>query len=342
MANPSRHSRSGDGNGWASPERTMVWRTELKKKQMKQVVVGVVYYLCRQDGQLDHPHFVHVHVPSDSDSDHPRPRLHLRDFIARLSDLRGAAMPAAYSWSAKTTYRRNAGYVWQDLTADDLIPAPSTNHEEYVLKGSPLLHHNSNTPPQHRRCMTSFDLADYHRTTDPVPVPAAAQQSLIGIDEISPPPSSSSPDDTTTQLVTLKQKQQEEDGCTPQQQAATTPAGRMRTSAMLMKLISCGASSIKELQGQAQSQRCRATAWHNNKPDIMDHRDYFSGSLLDNNTTTHPIDLTLRRSSSCNAHRGQSSRLGVVDQDGVPRRQQLHAKSTAARMDSPETDQIRS
>uniref|UniRef100_A0A0E0JUB1 SOSEKI DIX-like domain-containing protein n=1 Tax=Oryza punctata TaxID=4537 RepID=A0A0E0JUB1_ORYPU len=283
-----------DGDGWASPERTVV-----KKKQ--PVVVGVVYYLCRQDGQLDQPHFVHVPCLSHSD-------LHLRDFIARLTDLRGAAMPAAYSWSAKRTYRRNAGYVWQDLAADDLILPASNHHDDYVLKGSPLLLplHDSTKHNKHKR-WTSLDLADYQlqRTTNPIIPPA--EQSLIGIDEISPPPSSSSPPDDTT----LKHQQQAA--------AGRLINGRMRASAMLMQIISCGASSIKEL--------------HNKKQAADEQRDYFSGSLVEknsSNTISAGIDLTLRRSSSCNAHRGASSRLGVVDQDGVPRRNMAcaHAEET--------------
>ncbi|XP_006646745.2 protein SOSEKI 2-like, partial [Oryza brachyantha] len=223
MAN---RSSSGGGSGWASPDRTVVW-TEPKKKKVASV--AVVYYLCRQDGQLEHPHFVHVPCLSDP------PRLYLRDVLARLSDLRGAAMPASYSWSAKTTYR-NAGYVWHDLTADDLILPAQGNHE-YVLKGSPLLllrptatdHLQlpaASTKRSHHNRWTSFDLADYNRSGAP-----AAE--LIGIDEISPPPCSSSPDSS---------RQLQQDG-TPQSAAAAAGLSRMRASAMLMQLISCG--SIK-------------------------------------------------------------------------------------------------
>ncbi|KAF0933663.1 hypothetical protein E2562_018893 [Oryza meyeriana var. granulata] len=299
-------------NGWASPERRMVWTQ--KEKQ----VVAVVYYLCRQDGQLDHPHFVHVPC-SASDP----PRLYLRDVIARLSDLRGAAMPASYSWSAKRTYR-NAGYVWHDLTADDLIlPAASAHHpnyDEYVLKGSPLLGllpsnqlvSRASTKHKHNR-WTSFDLADYQRGGGGAP---AAE--LIAIDDIiSPPPSSSSPDDN----LTLQQ----------QQQGASAAAGliggggRMRASAMLMHLISCG--SIKDdVQGQQRLPPRRLQKQIGPRGRCADEvdmdqdqlRDYFSGSLVEKMKSSDGAEL--RRSSSCNADTTRGARLGEVD--GVPKKRQ--------------------
>ncbi|CAN6460579.1 unnamed protein product [Victoria cruziana] len=88
--------------------------------------VSVVYYLCK-NGHLDHPHFIEVPLSS------PR-GLHLKDFVERLTALRGKGMPALYSWSCKS-YR--SGYVWHDLCEDDMV-CP-TNGNEYILKGSELL-----------------------------------------------------------------------------------------------------------------------------------------------------------------------------------------------------------
>ncbi|KAF6150192.1 hypothetical protein GIB67_023147, partial [Kingdonia uniflora] len=49
-----------------------------------------------------------------------------------LTNLRGKDMPDSFAWSYKRRYKN--GYVWQDLTDDDLITP--TSDDEYVLKGS--------------------------------------------------------------------------------------------------------------------------------------------------------------------------------------------------------------
>ncbi|GLU11887.1 hypothetical protein SLE2022_286060 [Rubroshorea leprosula] len=110
-----------------SPERTKVW-TERSPKyyQQQSRKVSVVYYLCR-NRQLEHPHFIEVPL-SSSDG------LYLRDVIERLNVLRGRGMASMYSWSCKRSYKN--GFVWHDLSEDDLIfPA---HRNEYVLKGSEL------------------------------------------------------------------------------------------------------------------------------------------------------------------------------------------------------------
>uniref|UniRef100_A0A1D1XQ77 SOSEKI DIX-like domain-containing protein n=1 Tax=Anthurium amnicola TaxID=1678845 RepID=A0A1D1XQ77_9ARAE len=116
-----------------------------QRQQQQGRRVPVVYYLCR-NRHLEHPHF--IEVPTSS-PDGP----YLRDVINRLNVLRGKRMAAMYSWSCKRSYKN--GFVWHDLSEDDLIlPA---NGNEYVLKGSELLdaspsdrthHTSSNARPQ--------------------------------------------------------------------------------------------------------------------------------------------------------------------------------------------------
>ncbi|XP_021713527.1 protein UPSTREAM OF FLC-like [Chenopodium quinoa] len=89
--------------------------------------VQVVYYLTR-NGQLEHPHYMEVsHLATQP--------LRLKDVVDRLAVLRGKAMPSQYSWSCKRSYKN--GYVWNDLTENDIIYA--SEGSEYVLKGSELL-----------------------------------------------------------------------------------------------------------------------------------------------------------------------------------------------------------
>ncbi|KAM7496822.1 hypothetical protein LguiA_021236 [Lonicera macranthoides] len=108
-----------------SPERAKVW-TERSPKYQQNRKVPVVYYLSR-NRQLEHPHF--IEVPSSSPDG-----LYLRDVIDKLNVLRGRGVASLYSWSCKRSYK--SGYVWHDLSEDDLIlPAHGS---EYVLKGSEL------------------------------------------------------------------------------------------------------------------------------------------------------------------------------------------------------------
>ncbi|KAJ3689345.1 hypothetical protein LUZ61_018509 [Rhynchospora tenuis] len=113
-----------------SPERTKVW-IEPHSKNHAQLQQGkkvpVVYYLCR-NRHLEHPHFMEVPL-SSSDG------LYLRDVINRLNALRGKGMAALYSWSCKRSYKN--GFVWHDLSEDDLVLPAHGN--EYILKGSELL-----------------------------------------------------------------------------------------------------------------------------------------------------------------------------------------------------------
>nr|XP_009420458.1 PREDICTED: uncharacterized protein LOC104000195 isoform X3 [Musa acuminata subsp. malaccensis] len=118
-----------------SPERTKVWAEPPPKHhhwQQQGRKVPVVYYLCR-NRHLDQPHSIEVPLCSPEG-------LYLRDVVDRLNVQRGKGMAAMYSWSCKRSYKN--GFVWQDLSGDDLIlPVQGT---EYVLKGSELL---DQTPP---------------------------------------------------------------------------------------------------------------------------------------------------------------------------------------------------
>ncbi|EEF38657.1 conserved hypothetical protein [Ricinus communis] len=110
-----------------SPERAKVWTERSPKYQQKNRKVAVVYYLCR-NRQLEHPHFIEVPLSSQQDG------LYLKDVIERLNVLRGRGMASMYSWSCKRSYKN--GFVWHDLSEDDLILPAHGN--EYVLKGSEL------------------------------------------------------------------------------------------------------------------------------------------------------------------------------------------------------------
>ncbi|KAJ3668983.1 hypothetical protein LUZ60_010933 [Juncus effusus] len=114
-----------------SPDRVKI-RAEQRRRASEKKKAAVVYYLSR-NGHLEHPHFMEVPLSSSHGS------LYLKDVINRLNALRGEGLAALYSWSAKRSYKN--GYVWHDLTKEDFIHPVHGN--EYVLKGTELLAHNS-------------------------------------------------------------------------------------------------------------------------------------------------------------------------------------------------------
>lgn len=149
MSEDPRSAMEGRARRRASPAgiRTKAVRVEPEpppttRRHEPGTRVAVVYYLCRNH-HLKHPHFMEVPLASPQG-------LYLRDVIGRLDALRGKGMAAKYSWSCKRSYK--TGFVWHDLSADDLLlPTQGT---EYVLKGSelpfdqskplPLLDHQQN------------------------------------------------------------------------------------------------------------------------------------------------------------------------------------------------------
>ncbi|CAK7334569.1 unnamed protein product [Dovyalis caffra] len=128
LKNMDLRSRRGRGERETSPDRAKVCMQQQQQPRVQPIKkVRVVYYISR-NGQLEHPHYMEVtHLANQ--------HLRLRDFMDRLTVLRGKGMPSLYSWSCKRSYKN--GYVWNDLTENDAIH-PSDG-AEYVLKGSELV-----------------------------------------------------------------------------------------------------------------------------------------------------------------------------------------------------------
>ncbi|CAN6347298.1 unnamed protein product [Urochloa humidicola] len=365
----SFHRQRGDERRgrWGSPERTVVW-TEPKHHASKPATtrkVAVVYYLCNRDGHLDHPHFLEMELPRAGAG----AGLYLRDFTARLDTLRGSGMPAMYAWSSKRSYRN--GYVWQDLAEDDLIH-PAHGADEYVLKGSPLLIFPDLPPPhavhdaasssggsgraagRRRKNWSSFDLGEYsnnklvaaqhsaavltdrRRGQDDLQIQEESTELAVG--EISPPPSSGSPDDAREREV------------------GVIAGGRMRASAVLMQLFSCGSlgaarrgrSDLPASAGGGSSRRGAEEADAYATPARVEcssggggvgimERDYFSGSLVEKSSSNAggsvggDAALLLKRSSSCNAERGAARlKMPVAAREQVVRAGCLASRGSRA------------
>ncbi|KAL8103042.1 protein SOSEKI 5-like [Apium graveolens] len=96
----------------------------------------VIYYISSPNGSLQHPHFMEVTLP------HSSHELYFKDVLNRLNELRGEGMASMYSWSSKRSYKN--GYVWQDLSENDIIN-PTNGKDEYIIKGSELIQHSSSS-----------------------------------------------------------------------------------------------------------------------------------------------------------------------------------------------------
>lgn len=128
-----------------SPDKMNIWvEPKPKSKATHDATTGkvdVVYYISK-NGDLQHPHFMELFLSSVHG-------LYLRDVMNRLNTLRGDGMANTYSWSSKRSYKN--GYVWQDLSENDLIH-PTNGKDEYVLKGTEILPSSSSF----RSCETAL------------------------------------------------------------------------------------------------------------------------------------------------------------------------------------------
>ncbi|OEL38121.1 Protein UPSTREAM OF FLC [Dichanthelium oligosanthes] len=150
--------------------------------------VAVVYYLCR-NRHLEHPHFIEVPLAS------PEEGLYLRDVINRLNVLRGKGMAAMYSWSCKRSYKN--GFVWHDLSEDDLVLPAQGN--EYILKGSELLD-RSPPPDRQQNGVSNPKVEGLKHPKEESPQSRGSQEGCSSssspsavVKEISPPPATPRP-----------------------------------------------------------------------------------------------------------------------------------------------------
>ncbi|CAL9244293.1 unnamed protein product [Arabidopsis halleri] len=160
------------------------------------------------------------------------------------------------------------------------------------------------------------------------PVSYENQSTELSRDEISPPPSDSSPE-TLENLIKADGRLilRPNESSTDHRTVESLSSGRMRASAVLMQLISCGTMSFKECgpvllkdQGLSLKGRSECTLTRGAEDNYGDRvekelkslgrvkledKEYFSGSLIE---TKKELVPALKRSSSYNADR--NSRMG--------------------------------
>ncbi|KAM0824577.1 hypothetical protein ACQ4PT_070104 [Festuca glaucescens] len=165
----------------------------------------------------------------------------------------------------------------------------------------------------------------------------AAARTELGIDEISPPPSSSSPDTLETLIQHDARLALASSAAAPPQPAAAAEVGvisggRMRASAVLMQLISCGSIPAPAKRDGGQARYGAERRLPRGRSDLSSstgtvadgfsgsisgvgvsmEREYFSGSLVETKKTAREDRAgaggelgALKRSSSYNADRAK-------------------------------------
>ncbi|RZS18621.1 hypothetical protein BHM03_00050938 [Ensete ventricosum] len=262
-----------------------------KERETSPARAAVVYYLSR-NGHLEHPHFMEVPLSSSSSG------LYLRGVCVCVWEQMNIHLFGIYFAFLRFRSYRN-GYVWQDLSEDDFIHPVHGN--EYVLKGTELLHLNSSSSScgsqqlslssstsskcvqedsaasfsrrkqatmssfyksntsaettasstdastqteEHNKQQRRAPVAEVKRRENSKSVTVAVKHvaTELSRDEVSPPPSSSSPetlikaDGRCIMAVRPEEKGWSVGGCF---------SGRVKASAVLMHLISCGSMSAK-------------------------------------------------------------------------------------------------
>ncbi|KAG7559844.1 hypothetical protein ISN45_Aa05g014180 [Arabidopsis thaliana x Arabidopsis arenosa] len=301
---------------------------QLDSKHSGERKVPVVYYLSR-NGQLDHPHFIEVPLSSHNG-------LYLKDVINRLNDLRGKGMACLYSWSSKRTYKN--GFVWHDLSEEDFIFP--VHGQEYVLKGSQIHDLDNNSGKEsnfsavtHRRNQSWSSIDHYKASTESTrklatdastqtddcprrksPAKEVDEITELSREEVASPPQSDSSPETLESLMKA-------DGrliLLPEDQELNRTVEKMRPSAVLMQLITCGAMSFKKCGPTLMKRSTRSTVeWRTGNYRLeraekelrsfgrvkLEEKEYFSGSLIDESSSKKELVPALKRSSSYNIDR---------------------------------------
>lgn len=153
-------------------------------------------------------------------------------------------------------------------------------------------------------------------------------------EEISPPPSDSSPE-TLESLMKADGRLIISEGAKANRTAESFPSGRMKASAVLMQLISCGSISFKDCGATSMDDQelalvgpCKSRVPHGSGKEEgargtsteivgfsgvrLEDKEYFSGSLIETQKVKE-APMALKRSSSYNADRG--SQLQMLEKE---------------------------
>ncbi|MQM13858.1 hypothetical protein Taro_046788, partial [Colocasia esculenta] len=213
---------------------------------------------------------------------------------------------------------------WQSFDLNEYKVYKADSSADATLKAADA----STQTDDRRQCRRALVRDDRCRPGDvPKPEEEINPTTELGRDEISPPPSSSSPETLET-LIKADVRAGASDRATQdpdQAPGAHHPSGRVRASAVLMHLISCGSLSVKDHGGFSLVSQYRVRLPRGRGPEASDHRprqpevavdrasfpavsledkEYFSGSVIETKKKAAEGAgelASLKRSSSFNA-----------------------------------------
>ncbi|KAK8598448.1 hypothetical protein V6N13_094417 [Hibiscus sabdariffa] len=341
-----------------SPERNKVWiePTIIQRK------VAVVYYLST-NGHLQHPHFMEVPLSSNAG-------LYLKDVTNRLNLLRGKGMATQYSWSSKRNdfiypshgqeyILKGTEILDQSISPRSLevtSPEKSDKDDDFQsirrrrdpsrssidLREYKVYTADSSSDSTERLAADASTQTDDHKRRRRKPVvkepkmeKLQSQELELSREDISPPPSDSSSETLESLMKADARRFLSNSGGNKEDNL--NRSGRMRASAVLMQLISCGSISVKDvvtnserneglsLMGHYKSRLPRGAGNYS-----QERKEYFSGSLVETKREEAP-DSELKRSSSCNAERSSQLQLAEKEIDGMHERCCLEHESGSKR-----------
>ncbi|KAK3129383.1 hypothetical protein QOZ80_6BG0478660 [Eleusine coracana subsp. coracana] len=226
--------------------------------------VTVVYYLCRHERHLEHPHLMELTLAS------PDHALYLRDVIHRLDALRGKGMAAMYSWSCKRRYK--TGFVWHDVSEDDVL-LPAQGSGEYVLKGSLLpLRHSPIPTDQQQQCIDATTVPKVQcvkpvaQDASPAPSQGSEQAGWMANGSSPPPPPPLQPMQQPDQGLSSVSPSSSTSKDTDQEEARSSSSGSSSSPHKSMKRGSGGNTPSSSSSGCSPSPPCSLTPTKDHKP----------------------------------------------------------------------------
>ncbi|KAL4284677.1 hypothetical protein GQ457_16G010880 [Hibiscus cannabinus] len=298
------------------------------------------------------------------------------DVTNRLNLLRGKGMATQYSWSSKRSYRngfvwhdlaendfiypshgqeyilKGTEILDQSISPRSLevtSPEKSDKDDDFQsirrrrdpsrssidLREYKVYTADSSSDSTERLAAdASTQTDDKRRRRKPKMEKLQSQESELSREDISPPPSDSSSETLESLMKADARRFLSNSGGNKEDNL--NRSGRMRASAVLMQLISCGSISVKDVVANSERNEGLSLIGHykSRLPRgagncSQERKEYFSGSLVETKRE-EPPDSELKR-SSCNADRSSQLQLAEKVIDGMHERCCLEHESGSKR-----------
>ncbi|MBA0794769.1 hypothetical protein Gohar_019066 [Gossypium harknessii] len=305
-----------------SPERNMVWVEPKPLNTLVERKVAVVYYLSR-NGQLQHPHFMQVPLSSNAglylkaEDDFIYPS-HGQEYVLKGSEILDHSINLLESEKLEKDHdfqpirrQRDPSRSSIDLPEHKFFTADSSSDTPGKLAADA----STQTDDKRRKLVVKEPKIETLQSQEL----EQNQSTELRREDISPPRPSDSSSETLESLMKADARRSlcEGDG----KEDNLNRSGRMKASAVLMQLISCGSVSIKEFGGESERDHWFSLTGHyqSRLPRRAGNRnqmgkEHFSGSLRETKREGAP---DLKRSSGLQlAERETKAKAGSTKKQG--------------------------